>query len=247
MRSARPSSITIVSIAAALALTAAGCSSSGSDDVEPAETFETVAPSEAASTDATTVPVDSSASTDAATQPADTGSPATVETAATTVAPAALVDPAVGLVEVGTFDRPVDVATRPQDGRLFVIGQNGTVTAADGSATVVLDVTDRITSAGNEQGLLGLAFHPTLDLAYVDFTNAQGDTVGRIVTPVMAGKVLANAARKPCPFVPQYVDTLTTKPPIRKYSPYFMRSFIPLSLFCACSAYCSTALTVLIL
>ena len=39
MRSARPSSATIISIGAALALTAAGCSSSGSDDVEPAETF----------------------------------------------------------------------------------------------------------------------------------------------------------------------------------------------------------------
>jgi glucose/arabinose dehydrogenase len=176
MRSARLTTPAVVSIAAALALTAAGCSSSGSDDVEPAATFETVAPSDAPTSDpadaATSVPVDTG-------QPAASPAPTTAEAPATTAAAAsALVDPAVGLTEIGTFDRPVDIAVRPQDGGLFVIGQNGTVTAADDeAATVVLDVSDRITSAGNEQGLLGLAFHPTLDLAYVDFTNTDGDTV----------------------------------------------------------------------
>jgi glucose/arabinose dehydrogenase len=32
-------------------------------------------------------------------------------------------------------------------------------------------------AAGGEQGLLGLAFHPTEDLAYVDYTDRSGDTV----------------------------------------------------------------------
>ena len=50
----RISSVAAGSIAAAArARRAAGCSSSGSDDVEPAETFETVAPSDARDTDPT--------------------------------------------------------------------------------------------------------------------------------------------------------------------------------------------------
>ena len=179
----RISSVAAGSIAAALALAAVGCSSDGNDDVGSAETFETVAPSEAPATDAadaTTVPAD--------TQPADTQSdtatptsttPTTGAAPSTTMAAGApLVEPAVGLEPVGTFARPVDVAVRPDDDRLFVIEQGGTVTAIDSESTsVVLDVSDLITAAGNEQGLLGLAFHPTLDRAYVDFTNTQGDTV----------------------------------------------------------------------
>jgi glucose/arabinose dehydrogenase len=179
----RMSSVAAGSIAAALALIATGCSS-GSDDVEPAETFETVPPSEApaasAADDATpsadTNPADTGQPVD--TQP-DTGAPTTVATPATTLATAApLVEPAVELVPIATFARPVGMAVRPDDARLFVIEQSGTVTAADDEGTtVVLDVSDRITTAGDEQGLLGLAFHPALDLAYVDFTNTEGDTV----------------------------------------------------------------------
>ena len=177
-RGRRPSVPGIATLSLAAALAVAGCSSSGSDAVEPAQTLETVPPTDAPTTDATLAtgttdvapsePVDTSA---------DSAAPTTAETPETTAATAAaLVEPSVGLEAVGTFTRPVDVAVRPADGRLFVIGQNGTVTAAD-DATVVLDVSDRITSAGNEQGLLGLAFHPSLDLAYVDFTDTNGDTV----------------------------------------------------------------------
>ena len=41
---------------------------------------------------------------------------------------------------------------------------------------MVLDVSDLVTNDG-EQGLLGLAFHPSADLAYVDYTDGSGDTV----------------------------------------------------------------------
>src|SRR4029077_3604470 len=148
-RGRRPSVPGIATLSLAAALAVAGCSSSGSDAVEPAQTLETVTPTDAPATDATDAapsePVDTSA---------DSAAPTTAETPATTAATAAaLVEPSVGLEAVGTFTRPVDVAVRPAGGRLFVIGQNGTVTAAD-DATVVLDVSDRITSAGNEQGLL---------------------------------------------------------------------------------------------
>jgi glucose/arabinose dehydrogenase len=57
------------------------------------------------------------------------------------------------------------------------VEQAGRVVAVAGSTSeVVLDITD-LTEGGGEQGLLSLAFHPTADLAYVNFTDAEGDTV----------------------------------------------------------------------
>jgi glucose/arabinose dehydrogenase len=82
------------------------------------------------------------------------------------------------LSEVASSSRPVDLAVRPGDDRPYVVGQQGTVTRleADGSSGTVLDITD-LTSAVGEQGLLGLAFHPTDDLAYVNYIDRRGDTV----------------------------------------------------------------------
>jgi glucose/arabinose dehydrogenase len=86
-------------------------------------------------------------------------------------------EPTVALFEVGSFDRPVDVAFRPAGGEAYVVEQPGRVVAVtDLSADVALDVTD-LTEAAGEQGLLGLAFHPTADLAYINFTDTSGDTV----------------------------------------------------------------------
>ena len=73
--------------------------------------------------------------------------------------------------------KPVDLASRgdnvysvaQQDGRVVVMS-NGTVSMP------MLDIARQI-STGNEQGLLGLAYHPTEPLAYVDYTRADGDTV----------------------------------------------------------------------
>ncbi len=66
---------------------------------------------------------------------------------------------------------------RPGDGTVYVVEQPGRVVAAtDLSTDLVLDITD-LTDARGEQGLLGLAFHPTDDLAYVHYTDLSGDTV----------------------------------------------------------------------
>src|SRR5690606_30507358 len=46
----------------------------------------------------------------------------------------------------------------------------------DGETTPVLDVSDLVSTDG-EQGLLGLAFSPTGEHAYVNFTDTDGDTV----------------------------------------------------------------------
>ncbi len=64
----------------------------------------------------------------------------------------------------------------PLDQRLFIVEQSGRVRAVDDeSDEVVLDISDLV-SDGSEQGLLGLAFHPSADLAYVDYTDRSGDT-----------------------------------------------------------------------
>jgi len=65
-----------------------------------------------------------------------------------------------------SFSRPLFL-THPGDGtdRLFVVEQDGRVRVFDndpatGTATVFLDLTGQVSRAGNEEGLLGLAFHP---------------------------------------------------------------------------------------
>ncbi len=81
------------------------------------------------------------------------------------------------------FDRPVALVAAPGDtsGRLFVVEQRGKVRILRGGkidATDFLDLSDRL-STGNEQGLLGLAFHPKFAenrRLFVNYTDEGGDT-----------------------------------------------------------------------
>lgn len=80
------------------------------------------------------------------------------------------------------FDGPVDIANAGDD-RLFVVEQQGVirVVQAGGSvnATPFLDIQSIVDDSGNEQGLLGLAFHPdyaTNGYFYVHYTDNGGDT-----------------------------------------------------------------------
>ena len=64
------------------------------------------------------------------------------------------------------FNRPV-VLTHAGDGsdRIFVVEQDGVIRVFDNAADVktsrvFLDIFDRVSRVGNEEGLLGLAFHP---------------------------------------------------------------------------------------
>jgi glucose/arabinose dehydrogenase len=66
-----------------------------------------------------------------------------------------------------SFDRPVDLQ-QPGDGsgRLFVVEQAGRILSLQNDAAVettavFLDIRDRVNDDGNEEGLLGLAFHPS--------------------------------------------------------------------------------------
>lgn len=64
-------------------------------------------------------------------------------------------------------------------GRTFVVEKGGTIrTLAD--QQLLLDITDRVNVRGNEQGLLGLAFHPAFSengQFYVYYTAANNDNV----------------------------------------------------------------------
>ena len=85
---------------------------------------------------------------------------------------------AVVFNEFARVSNPVDLAWRKSDPAVYVVGQDGLIVQLfDGVAgPTVLDISDSV-SFGGEQGLLGLAFHPTEPLAYVDYTRPNGDTV----------------------------------------------------------------------
>ena len=89
----------------------------------------------------------------------------------------------ITLVPVATgLDRPVAI-THANDARLFIVLQGGRIVVHDGTRVLAdpfLNIEARVGDAGNEQGLLGLAFHPRYaenGFFYVDYTNNDGDTV----------------------------------------------------------------------
>ncbi len=81
-----------------------------------------------------------------------------------------------------SFTRPVDFQYAP-DGlnRVYVVEQRGIIYTFENTSTVkektkFLDLTDRVNDAGNEEGLLGLAFHPDFGsngYFFVDYTAAN--------------------------------------------------------------------------
>lgn len=113
------------------------------------------------------------------TQPADdTGTTATT-TQQEDDQPGAV--PAIALEPVVDVEQPTAVADPPGVGSILVATLDGRILAADldsGERQVVLDLTD-VVSVGGERGLLGLAIDPDGDRLYVDYTDANGDTVIR--------------------------------------------------------------------
>lgn len=80
------------------------------------------------------------------------------------------------------LQRPVDIV-HAGDERMFIVEQRGVILILEGGAvspTPFLDIRDRVNSRGNEQGLLGLAFHPSYNengFFYLDYSDASGGTV----------------------------------------------------------------------
>lgn len=75
--------------------------------------------------------------------------------------------------EIATLEQPVAFAVREGDDRLYVAEQTGRLRTTDGKT--VIDLSGEV-STGNEQGLLGVAFHPTGRWVYLDWTDARGHT-----------------------------------------------------------------------
>ena len=86
-------------------------------------------------------------------------------------------DPRASFELIGTFERPVGLSVRPGDNALYVIEQVGRVVRWDqGNGVVVADLTG-LTAADGERGLLGLAFSADGGLAWVNYTDGDGDTI----------------------------------------------------------------------
>lgn len=83
-------------------------------------------------------------------------------------------------VQIATgFTRPTDIK-HCNDSRLFVVNQSGTISIMSKTgvvnSTLFLDITSKVNSVGNEQGLLGLAFSPNYKSDGYFFVNYTGGT-----------------------------------------------------------------------
>ncbi len=84
----------------------------------------------------------------------------------------------------GGFTRPVDIQSPGgDDTRLFIVEQAGKIWILDSlgnrNSSPFLDISNQVNSTGNEQGLLGLAFHPDFDnnpYFFVHYTALNGNT-----------------------------------------------------------------------
>jgi len=95
------------------------------------------------------------------------------------------------------FNRPVGVQQSPDNGqRWYVIEQSGRVMTflnGDQQASVFVDVAQEIATAGGEQGLLGMAFHPSypsVPYVYLSYTGLDGGSVISRFTKSGAGDFL---------------------------------------------------------
>lgn len=86
------------------------------------------------------------------------------------------------------------------DSRLFVEEQKGKIWILDSlgvkQTTPFLDIQSKVKSSGNEQGLLGLAFHPNYKnngYFYINYTNLSGHTVVARYTVTVADSNVADA------------------------------------------------------
>jgi glucose/arabinose dehydrogenase len=106
----------------------------------------------------------------------------------------------IGLQSFATnFTRPLEIANAG-DSRLFIVEQGGIIKILNPDGTTnpnaFLNITGQV-STGNEQGLLGLAFHPnyaTNGFFYTNHTNTSGSTVITRYSVDSANPNLANAS-----------------------------------------------------
>ena len=85
-----------------------------------------------------------------------------------------------------TFERPVGLEHRVgKPDLLYIVEQPGRIMSVNinkpkEKPSLILDITDRVNDSGNEQGLLGLAFHPKYPTqAYVNYTTETHTIIAR--------------------------------------------------------------------
>jgi glucose/arabinose dehydrogenase len=119
-----------------------------------------------------------------ATGPTIPGSPTPTPAGSATLSPSGTVG-AIALRQIASgLQRPLDVVDAGDaPKRVYVVEQGGRIIVVD-DGTVrpapFLDISSRVTSGGNEQGLLSVAFAPDYAQSgrfFVDYTNLDGDTV----------------------------------------------------------------------
>lgn len=154
-------------LSVAVVVVAAACSDSGSsepvDEPTPATVLTTMA------NGSTT------------TEPDETTETTTAPTTDTTEPVGSLDEIDLVFFEAATgFSQPVLIAIPPTDDRWFVVDQPGFIWVVDSDdPTMFLDISERVTFE-NEQGLLGMAFHPDYAsnrLFYLSYIDDAGDTV----------------------------------------------------------------------
>lgn len=114
--------------------------------------------------------------------PAASATAAPTDTVNATGAPATpaagqLGEHVVTFTEISEFSEPVDLAFRPTDGLMYVVEQSGKIAMLSNGrrGADALDMTT-LTKASGERGLFGLAITKEGSLAYVDYTNNDGNT-----------------------------------------------------------------------
>jgi len=86
---------------------------------------------------------------------------------------------------VSGLNRPVAIANAG-DGRLFIVEKRGVIRIVENGSllsTPFLDITSRVDSSANEEGLLGIAFHPDYAVNgrfYVNYINSTGSPLTRV-------------------------------------------------------------------
>ena len=84
----------------------------------------------------------------------------------------------LSLVEVATLDQPVDAASRFGDPAVYFVARGGTIhkfVDTGFASEPVLDISD-LTEGQGERGLLGLAFSTDGSIAFINYTDLDGDT-----------------------------------------------------------------------
>ncbi|MDG2113901.1 MAG: PQQ-dependent sugar dehydrogenase, partial [Actinomycetota bacterium] len=163
----RPSVLLLV----AVLVLAAACTDDG-----PNSKMQRI-PIEVPTTAATSTSGPSGSDGTSATVPMETSTPSTPSTPAHDRAP--IEELTFSLELIGSFEQPIDLATRPGDEALYIAEKTGRVyriSASTPDPSPLLDLSSRVSTEG-ERGLLGITFTPDGQRFVASYTDLDGTSV----------------------------------------------------------------------